>query len=141
MFTGAFIHRIDEKGRLMIPPRFRPLLGERFTVTRGMEGCLWIFPEDEWFKVVQKLEPKSLVDRSALALQRFFLGAAEEVTFDPQGRLAIPPVLRSYAGIEHEVMMMGACSRIEVWSKERWDQFDATLTGDRLERMGLDVGL
>ncbi|MDQ2732800.1 MAG: cell division/cell wall cluster transcriptional repressor MraZ, partial [Armatimonadota bacterium] len=76
MFSAAFVHRMDEKGRVMIPPRFRSQLGENFTITRGMEGCLWIFPADQWLEVLRKLEPNSLVDRSALALQRFFLGMA-----------------------------------------------------------------
>lgn len=141
MFSGAFIHRLDEKGRVMIPPRFRLLLGENFTITRGMEGCLWLFPAEQWLEVLHKLEPKSLVDRSALALQRFFLGVAADVALDGQGRLAIPPVLRTHAALEHEVMIMGAGSRIELWSRERWEQFDSTLTDERLEQMGLDVGL
>ncbi|HET6386424.1 MAG TPA: division/cell wall cluster transcriptional repressor MraZ [Armatimonadota bacterium] len=141
MFSGAFVHRVDEKGRLMIPPRFRASLGESFNITRGMGGCLWIFPADEWAEVVRKLEPKSLVDRSALALQRYFLGAASDGALDPQGRLAIPPVLRDHAAILHEVMVMGAGTRLEIWSRERWEQFDAELTEDRLEQMGLEVGL
>jgi MraZ protein len=141
MFSGAFIHRVDEKGRLMLPPRFRALLGESFTLTRGMEGCLWIFPADAWTEVLRKLEPKSLVDRSALALQRFFLGAASDGALDGQGRLAIPPVLRAHSRIEHEVMIMGAGARIELWARERWEEFDATLSDDRLEQMGLEVGL
>ncbi|MCA1595826.1 MAG: division/cell wall cluster transcriptional repressor MraZ [Chloroflexi bacterium] len=141
MFSGAFVHRVDEKGRLMIPPRFRASLGETFTITRGMEGCLWLFPSEDWTEVLRRLEPKSLVDRNALALQRFFLGAASDAALDPQGRLAIPPVLRAHAGIEHEVMIMGAGSRIEVWSREKWDAFDQALTDDRLEQMGLEVGL
>jgi len=141
MFSGAFVHRADEKGRVMIPPRFRSLLGESFTITRGMEGCLWLFPLDQWQEVLLKLEPRSLVDRSALALQRYFLGVAAEISLDGQGRLAIPPVLRSHAGIEHEVMLLGAGARVEVWAKDRWDAFDAGLSDDRLEEMGLQVGL
>ena len=135
------MHRIDEKGRVMVPPRFRSLLGEAFMITRGMGGCLWIFPMEHWREMVQKLEPASLVDRNALALSRFFLGAASEVALDPQGRLAIPSLLRSHAAVGHEVMLMGAGKRIELWARERWEAFDATLTDDRLEQMGMEAGL
>ena len=141
MFSGAFIHRLDDKGRVMIPPRFRALVGESPTLTRGMGGCLWLFPENEWALVVDKLEPKSLVDRNALALQRFFLGVAQDASLDGQGRLAVPPVLRAHAQIEHEVMIMGAGTRIELWARERWNAFDASLTDDQLEMMGLEAGL
>src|SRR5215212_7974886 len=90
MFSGAYYHSVDDKGRTKMPGRFASRLGSEFVATRGMHGCLWIFEQAEWEKVLEKLGSESLVDSRALTLQRFFLGAATECDLDPQGRLTIP---------------------------------------------------
>jgi transcriptional regulator MraZ len=141
MFSGAYYHTVDDKGRTKIPSRFGSRLGSEFVATRGMHGCIWVFEQAEWEKVLTKLEAESLVDSRTLTLQRFFLGTATECSLDPQGRLALPAVLRDHAGIDKEILVIGACNKIEIWSKERWDAFNATLTDDKLEELGRAAGL
>jgi len=141
MFSGAYPHHLDDKGRTRMPPRFAGELGVEFVATRGMHGCVWIFPRTEWERVLEKLRTDSLVDSRTLTLQRFFLGAASECALDPQGRLSLPPVLREHAGLGKEILIIGACNRLEVWSRERWDLYNAALTDARLEELGRDAGL
>src|SRR5687767_10758924 len=141
MFSGAHYHAVDDKGRTKMPGRFASRLGAEFVATRGMHGCVWVFEAAEWEKVLQKLGAESLVDSRALTLQRFFLGAATECSLDPQGRLTIPPVLRDHAGIDKEILVIGACNKIEIWARDRWDTFNATLTDEKLEELGRAVGL
>ncbi len=133
MFAGAFVHNVDNKGRVTIPVKFAASLGNFFVLTRGLQGCLWVFAREEWELLVKKLNPGSLVNSDALALQRYFLGSANQATLDGQSRLAISPMLREYAGITKEVVVVGAATRLEIWSKERWDQINAELTDERLK--------
>jgi len=141
LFSGSYIHAVDSKGRVTIPSRFASRLGEVFIITKGLHGCLWIFPREEWSLVAAKLEPPSLVNPDALALQRFFLGAASEVSLDAQGRLALPALLREYAGIKRDVVVVGTSTRIEIWSRERWDEFNQQLTDERIAELGREIGL
>jgi transcriptional regulator MraZ len=106
-----------------------------------MHGCVWVFPRAEWERVLEKLQTESLVDSRTLTLQRFFLGAASECALDPQGRLSLPPVLREHGALDKEILIIGACNRLEVWSRERWDAYNAALTDERLEELGRDAGL
>jgi MraZ protein len=124
-----------------MPGRFASRLGSEFVATRGMHGCIWVFPQAEWEKVLAKLQSDSLVDSRALTLQRFFLGTAHECSLDPQGRLLIPPVLRDHGGITGEILIIGACAKIEIWSKERWEAFNAAITDEQLEELGRSAGL
>ena len=124
-----------------MPPRFASELGVEFVATRGMHRCVWVFPRHEWDRVLEKLQTESLVDSRTLTLQRFFLGAANECSLDPQGRLTLPSVLRGHAALEKEILVIGACNRIEIWSRERWDSYNAALTDERLEELGRDAGL
>jgi len=141
MFSGAHSHHVDDKGRTKMPQRFASRLGAEFVATRGMHGCIWVFPREEWEKVLAKLQSDSLVDGRALTLQRFFLGTASECSLDPQGRLLIPPVLREYAGIDSEILIIGACAKIEIWAKEKWEAYNAAITDEKLEELGRSAGL
>lgn len=141
MFAGAFLHSVDNKGRVTIPVRFASRLGALFVVTRGLQGCLWVFTMEEWERLAKRLEPASLVDADAVALQRYFLGSASEGCMDGQSRLAIPALLREFAGITKEVMIVGAANRLEIWSRERWDKVNAQMTDERLEALVRDAGL
>jgi len=140
MFSGSYAHSVDNKGRLVIPARFRNRLGEKFVITRGLNGCLWVFPERAWSDFKGKLTPKSLLDSRALALERFFLGAAMECSPDAQGRVAIPQFLLEHAGIVDDIYIVGVTDRLEVWSKERWDGFNAGLTDEVIREMGKELG-
>jgi MraZ protein len=141
VFSGAHCHHVDDKGRTKMPGRFASRLGAEFVATRGMHGCVWVFPQEEWEKVLARLQSDSLVDSRALTLQRFFLGMAHDCSLDPQGRLLIPPVLRDHAGITGEILIIGACAKIEIWSKERWETFNASITDEQLEELGRSAGL
>lgn len=141
MFSGAYEHTIDDKGRTVIPARFRQKLGERFVVTRGLHGCLWIFSERIWPQVQQTLTPKSFLDERGLKLERYFLGAAYECTPDRQGRVAIPQLLMDNAGMQtgESIWIVGLSDKVEVWSKSRWENFNAGLTDKIIAELGRDA--
>lgn len=138
MFSGAYEHSVDSKGRTVIPARFRTKLGPSFVITRGLHGCLWVFPERTWPQIQQKLTPKSLLDVRGLKLERYFLGAASESTPDKQGRVAIPQMLLEHAGIKpgDDIWLVGLTDKVEIWSKAGWNEFNASLTEDVIEELG-----
>lgn len=123
MFIGEYHHSIDDKGRLIIPSKFRDELGERFIVTRGIENCLFVYSEDSWTKIVNKLETLPFTKKDARQFIRFFLSGASEAEFDKQGRINITSPLISYANINKECVIIGTGDRLEIWSKESWDDF------------------
>lgn len=141
MFSGAYEHTVDDKGRTVIPARFRQKLGERFVMTRGLHGCLWVFPEHTWTQVQQKLMPKSFLDDRGVKLERYFLGAASECMPDKQGRVAISSILMNHAGIKNgdTVWVVGLTDKVEIWSKARWDEFNASLTDDVIAELGREA--
>ena len=120
MFMGEHNHTIDAKGRLIIPAKFREALGEEFILTRGLDGCLSIYPMDEWKSFEEKLKALPLTDKNARAFLRFFVAGATSCELDRQGRILVPGTLREFAGLEKEVVLTGNLTRIEVWSKEKW---------------------
>ena len=120
MFMGEYNHTIDAKGRLIITAKFRETLGEEFILTKGLDGCLSIYPMDEWESFEEKLKALPLTDKNARAILRFFVAGATSCELDRQGRILIPSTLREFAGLEKEVVLTGNLTRIEVWSKERW---------------------
>lgn len=123
MFMGEFHHNIDDKSRLVMPSKFRDELGETFILTRGLEGCLFVYSKDEWNNLVNKLKKLPFTKKDARAFLRFFLSGAQECSFDKQGRIAIPTPLVSYAGLEKECVVIGVNDRLEIWSKESFDLF------------------
>lgn len=121
MFMGEFNHSIDQKGRIIVPAKFREELGEEFVVTLGLDGCLFLYPDSEWSEFVEQL--KHLPgNREARQLQRYFLAGAMTCEVDKQGRMLIPAKLREHAQLEKEVVFVGVLGKIEIWSKERWDE-------------------
>lgn len=139
MFSGAYSHSVDNKGRTVIPSKFRSKLGERFFLTRGMHGCLWVFADDEWRAFQQKMTPRSLLDSRGLKLERFFVGSALECIPDGQGRVFVPQNLRDYAGIKDDIWVVGLGNKIEIWSSARWDEFNQALTDDVIEQLGAEI--
>lgn len=122
MFMGEYHHTIDDKGRLTIPSKVREELGESFIVTRGLDGCLFVYPTDEWKAIVTKY--KELPNtRDARNFMRFFLSGATVCEFDKQGRINISAPLIHYAELEKDCIIIGVNDRLEVWSKARWDSF------------------
>ena len=123
MFIGEYHHSIDEKGRLIVPAKFREGLGMKFIVTRGIENCLFVYPMDEWKKIVDKLESLPFTKRDARQFMRFFLSGASEAEFDKQGRINVTSPLISYANIEKECVIIGTGDRLEIWSEKSWSTF------------------
>lgn len=121
MFMGEYNHTIDAKGRLIIPAKFREVLGDEFVVTKGMDGCLFVFDNSEWQVFVEKLRSLPMIDKEVRQFTRFFLAGAASVEVDKQGRILLPSVLRDFAGITKDTVLIGVGSRIEIWSKDRWE--------------------
>ncbi|MBM7095874.1 MULTISPECIES: division/cell wall cluster transcriptional repressor MraZ [Alteribacter] len=125
MFMGEYRHNIDEKGRMIIPAKFRENLGSSFVVTRGLDQCLFVYPEEEWRHLEQKLKTLPFTKKDARAFTRFFFSGATECELDKQGRANIASVLRSYAKLEKECVIIGVSNRVEIWSKEIWEEYVA----------------
>ncbi len=122
---GEHQHNVDQKGRLIVPAKFREELGETFVVTRGLDQCLFVYPLDEWKVVEEKLKTLPMTKKDARAFTRFFFSGASECELDKQGRVNLPPSLRKYAAIEKECMIVGVSSRIEIWSEPLWQEYFA----------------
>jgi MraZ protein len=123
MFMGEFHHSVDQKGRIIIPAKFREGLGESFVLTRGLDQCLFGYPMNEWKAVEQKLKGLPVTKKDARAFTRFFFSGATECEIDKQGRINIAPNLFDYAKLEKECIVIGVSSRIEIWSKQNWEQY------------------
>lgn len=121
MFTGEYNHTVDIKGRLTFPAKFRESLGEKFVVTKGLDGCLFVFDEKEWAALTEKLAALPMTDKGARQFTRFFLAGAADAEVDKQGRILLPQNLRQFAAIEKDVVLIGVGRRAEIWSKERYD--------------------
>ncbi|KRL53137.1 MULTISPECIES: division/cell wall cluster transcriptional repressor MraZ [Furfurilactobacillus] len=124
MFIGEFQHNVDDKGRLIIPAKFRNQLGEKFMVTRGMDGCLFGYPEAEWSALVEKTQTLSLTKRDARAFSRFLFSGATECEFDKQGRINIPTPLRNHAKLTKACVIVGVSDRFEIWDADTWQQYN-----------------
>ena len=122
MFMGEYSHSIDEKGRLIIPSKFRDELGEKFVLTRGLDGCLFVYPKKEWDALEAKLRSLPLTNKNARMITRFLVSGASTCELDKQGRTLVPPALREYANLEKEVVLTGNLERIEIWDKDKWSE-------------------
>lgn len=123
MFMGEYHHNIDEKGRLIIPAKFRNELGTKCVIARGLEKCLYIYSMEEWNSIVAKLKTLPFTKKDVRTFVRSFFSGATDCEFDRQGRFNITSPLVSYADITKECVIIGANDRIEIWSKENWDKF------------------
>ena len=122
MIMGEYSHTIDTKGRLIIPSKFREELGETFVVTKGLDGCLFVFSDEEWKAFEIKLKSLPLTNKNARQFARFFVAGATPCELDKQGRILLPATLREFAGLEKDVVLTGMLNRIEIWSKEKWNE-------------------
>ena len=124
MLIGEYQHSLDAKNRMIAPFKLREDLGNKFVITKGLDGCLYIYPTDEWVKLQEKLKTLPLTNKDARAFVRFFFAGASEVEIDKQGRGLIPQNLKEYAGIEKEIVSIGVLSRVEIWSREKWNEYN-----------------
>ncbi len=122
MFMGEYNHTIDAKGRLIVPSKFREQLGEEFVITKGLDGCLFVYSHEEWKRVEESFTSNlnKAASKDARRFMRFFFAGAATCEVDKQGRILIPSNLREYAGIDKDVVSVGVLSRVEIWSKDRW---------------------
>ena len=122
MFMGEYNHTVDAKGRLIVPSKFREQLGDEFVVTKGLDGCLFVYENTEWKALEEKLHALPLTNANARKFSRFFLAGATTCEVDKQGRILLPAVLRDFAKSEKDAVLVGVGSRIEIWSRDVWNQ-------------------
>ena len=125
VLIGEYEHSLDAKGRLIMPAKLREDIGEKFIVTKGLDGCLFGFSQTEWNNFEDKLKTLPLTNKNARDFVRFFLSGATECEIDKQGRFLIASNLRDYADMEKEVAIIGVGTRIEIWNKEKWKKYNS----------------
>ncbi len=123
MFMGEFHHNIDEKGRLIIPSKFRNDLGKKFIITRGIEKCIFVYSLDEWNNMVNELKELPFTRKNARTFMRMLMSGATECELDNNGRINIPSPLVNYASIDKECVVIGVGDRLEIWSNEGFENF------------------
>lgn len=123
MFMGEYHHNIDDKGRLIIPSKFRDDLGDKFIVTRGIEECLFVYSLSEWNNIIEKLKTLPFTNKSARTFMRMFLSGATECELDKNGRINIAMPLTSYASLTKECVIIGVNDRLEIWSEDKFNNF------------------
>lgn len=142
MFIGEYSHSIDSKNRLIVPSKFREILNGKFIMTKGLDGCLYIYTMDEWKRLELKLKTLPITNKDARAFTRFFFSGASEMEIDKQGRILIPQNLKEYASIEKEIISIGVSTRIEIWSKEKWNEYnDSNIDYDSIAEKMSDLGI
>lgn len=141
MFMGEYNHTIDVKGRLIVPSKFREQLGDEFVVTKGLDGCLFVYSLEEWKNIEEKFKQVPLTTKDARKFSRFFFAGAATCEVDKQGRILIPPVLREFAELNKEIVSVGVLSRIEIWSKQRWSESNEYEDMDEIAEHMADLGL
>ena len=124
MFMGEYHHNLDEKSRIVIPSNFRFELKDNFIIAKGLENCLYIFSNNEWQKVVSKLENLPFTKKDVRVFKRAFFSGASNVEIDKSGRIVISSNLKDYARIKRECVIIGAGDRIEIWDKDEWNNFN-----------------
>lgn len=139
MLIGEYIHTIDIKGRMIVPAKFRIELGERFVVTKGFDGCLYGYSIEEWSSIEEKIKTLPLITgKDARNFTRFFFSSAIECELDSQGRILISNNLREYASLKKDVVIIGVSTRIEIWSKEKWEAYNEEQDSEDIaEKMSL----
>ena len=138
MLIGEYAHTLDVKGRVNFPAKLLTDLGDRFILSKGLDGCLFVYSAEEWGNLERKI--KELPLPKSRPLQRYFFAGAAEVEVDKQGRIVIPQKLREHAGLEKDVMIIGASSRAEIWDKERWNLSCEELTAETIESAMEELG-
>jgi len=126
MFIGEYLHSIDLKGRVIIPSKFREYLGGYFVMTKGLDNCLFVYPKTEWSNFESKLRQLPITSKDARTFARVFFAGASECELDKQGRVTIPQNLREHGKIDKDVVIIGVSTRLEIWSKEEWENYNET---------------
>ncbi|SDY43907.1 MraZ protein [Proteiniborus ethanoligenes] len=143
MFIGEYQHSLDNKGRLIIPSKFRDELGDVFIITKGLDNCLFVYPKEEWDILENKLKLLPLTSKDARAFVRFFFSGATECELDKQGRILIPVNLRDHCKLDKDAVIIGVSTRVEIWSKEEWDTYndDDSLSYEAIAEKMAELGI
>jgi len=139
MFLGEYKHSVDEKGRLAVPFKFRSSLKSGAVVTRGLDNCLFLYPQAEWKKFADKLSKLSITQADSRAFARHMLSGAMDVKTDKQGRIVLPDYLRKFSNIKKKAVMAGLSNRVEIWNEEDWEKYKSATeqkSTEIAERMG-----
>lgn len=138
MLIGEYAHSLDAKGRVNFPARLRDDLGDTFILSKGLSGCLFVYSIEEWRRLEEKI--RELPMSKSRNLQLFFFSGACEAQCDKQGRVIIPQTLRDYAGLEKDVMIVGASVRAEIWNKQKWDEMCSQLSAETIAEAMDELG-
>ena len=142
MLMGEYNHTIDSKGRLIIPVKFRDVLGDRFVVTRGMGNCLSIYPMADWEKMTEKVAQLPMTDKKGRDFKRYIVSAATECELDKMGRILLPQPLRTFAGLGKDVVLVGQIDFIEIWDKDKWTEVQEAFNDpDKLDSVWEGLGI
>ncbi|MEE0548253.1 MAG: division/cell wall cluster transcriptional repressor MraZ [Peptococcaceae bacterium] len=141
MFLGEYKHTIDNKCRLTIPAKFREDLNNQCVIAKGLDGCLAVYPMDEWALICEKIDAKPSSDVKVRRFKRLFYASASVEILDKQGRLSIPPALMEYAAIDKDVYIVGESNTFELWSAERWTSQKAEEGEDSFEELAGFLGI
>ena len=141
MLMGEYEHTLDAKGRISMPAKLRKDMGETFILTKGLDGCLFAFSQEEWLNFETKLKALPLSDKNARNFVRFFLSGATECEIDKQGRFLISNNLRNAANLEKEAVIIGVGTRLEIWNKETWQKCDDNISADEIAQNMTMLGI
>lgn len=143
MLIGEYRHTIDEKRRIALPAKFRKVLGKKVIITRGLDSCLFAFPESEWHSIVEKLSRLSMGQADSRAFGRYLFAGAAELAIDTLGRILVPSELTQHAALSGTVVLIGVQDRFELWNEEAWDRYRRSVEAeaDRVaEKLG-EIGV
>lgn len=143
MFIGEYNHSLDNKGRLIMPSKFRDRLGYEFIITKGLDNCLFVYPKEEWKVLEEKLKSLPLTNKDARAFIRFFFSGATECNLDKQGRVLIPSNLREHSKLQKDAVIIGVSTRIEIWSNDEWEEYndDDNLSYESIAEKMAELGI
>jgi len=143
MFIGEFNHSIDEKSRVSVPAKFREELAKGLVLTRGLDGCLWVYPIEKWAGIVESVAKLPVTQKNARSFSRFILSGAMDIKLDRAGRVLIPKYLAEYAGLKNKVVVIGMNDRLELWSEQSWNDFRTTMeeNSDEVAETLAEVGM
>lgn len=143
MFMGEYQHAIDEKGRLIVPSKFREDLGVKFVITRGLDNCLFVYPMSQWKELEEKVKTLPTSHADTRSFVRMFFSGAVETELDKQGRVVIPSHLRDHARIDRDVYIIGVSTKVEIWSKEAWENYSiqAQQAYEEIAETIVDIGI
>lgn len=141
MFMGEYRHNIDEKGRLIVPAKFRESLGKEFVVTKGLDKCLFVYPLSEWQVIEEKFRNANTTTLNARKFARFFFAGACNVEIDKQGRILLPNQLREFADLSKDIVTVGVLNRVEIWSGQNWDESNSFDDMDEIAEQMAELGI